>query len=390
MEVETFERLLTTPGQDLLAEVLGAEDEPALALGTRLRRSYDAGLVAAATQQVELRRRARAKFGDDAARMYFTSEALEQATRASVATHRADRALASGAGSVLDLTCGIGGDLVALARSGAETTGLEVDPLRARIASANLTALGLPGSVEQADATTYDRSRAALAFVDPARRDGRGRTFQPRRFVPDWAFVESLLAGRGAAKVAPGLPHELIPEGVEAEWVSDAGDLVEASLWGRPFATTHRRATVLPAGATLTEADDTEPIGTGAHGRYVYEPDDAVIRAHLVTAVASRVGGWLLDPRIAYVSSDRLVPTPFATGYEVIERLPYREKALRAELRRRDVGPLTVKKRGVDVVPERLVGRLGLKGSQPATVIMTRVEGSATTLLVRRVPQPAP
>src|SRR5690606_18257864 len=199
------------------------------------------------------------------------------------------RARQSGAGPVLDLTCGIGGDLVALARSGAHTIGLELDPLRVRIASANLAALGLSAEVTQADATTYDRSDATLAFVDPARRDGRGRTFDPRRFAPDWAFVETVLAGRGAAKVAPGIPHELVPDGVEAEWVSESGDLVEACLWGRPFATARRRATVLPSGATLTEADDSAPVGSGPAGRYLYEPDDAVIRAHLVTAVAARV-----------------------------------------------------------------------------------------------------
>ena len=390
MRVETFERLLGPTGQDLLAEAGTAAEESALALGTRLRRAYDADLVAAAMQQVDLRRRAHAKFGDDAARMYFTPDALQQATRARVAEHRAERARVAGAGTALDLTCGIGGDLVALARSGADTTGLDLDPLRVRVAAANLAALGLPGRVTQGDATTYDRSGAAIAFADPARRDGRGRTFDPRRFAPDWAFVESLLEGPAAAKLAPGLPHDLVPDGVEAEWVSDAGDLVEACLWGRPLATAARRATVLPSGATLTDADDGGQVGTGPPGRFVYEPDDAVIRAHLVTAVARLVGGRLLDPHIAYVGADRHVPTPFATAYEVVEELPYREKALRAELRRRDVGSLTVKKRGVDVVPERLVGRLGLRGSQPATVIMTRVDGAGRTFLVRRVPPPAP
>lgn len=389
MRVETFERLLAPPGRELLAEASAAADESALALGTRLRRTHDAELVAAAVQQVELRRRARTKFGDDAVRMYFTADALQQATRARVAEHRADRAVASGAAAALDLTCGIGGDLIALARRGLDVTGLDLDPLRARIAAANLAVLGLPGRVSESDATTYDRSGAPLAFVDPARRDGRGRTFDPSRFAPDWTFVESLLDGSAAAKLAPGLPHELVPGGVEAEWVSDAGDLVEACLWGRPLATAARRATVLPSGATLSDADDLGPAGSGPPGRFVYEPDDAVIRAHLVTAVAGLVDGWLLDPHIAYVGSDRHVPTPFATAYEVVDELPYHQKPLRAALRARDVGTLTVKKRGVDVVPERLIGRLGLRGSRPATLIMTRVDGAGRAYLVRRVARPA-
>ncbi|MGH3359313.1 MAG: THUMP-like domain-containing protein [Nocardioidaceae bacterium] len=386
MRAETFERLLTPAGRDLLDEVDAAADESALALGTRLRRTHDADLVAAATQQVRLRRKARVKFGDDAARMYFTPEALQQATRATVAAHRAGRAVAAGVDSALDLTCGIGGDLIALTRAGVRVTGIDLDPVRAHIAGANLAALGLPGNVVCADATIHDRSAAGLSFVDPARRDERGRTFDPRRCAPDWDFVVSLLHAPGAAKVAPGIAHDLVPPGVEAEWVSDAGDLVEACLWGTPLATAARRATLLPSGATLTEADD--PVGATAvraPGRYIYEPDDAVIRAHLVTAVAAEVDGWLLDPHIAYVSGDRLKQSPFATAHEVVDELPYREKPLRAALRARDVGALTVKKRGVDVVPERLIGRLRLRGSTPAMVIMTRVDGAGRAFLVRRV-----
>lgn len=385
MRVETFERLLTPAGQDLLAEASasdGAESE--LALGTRLRRRHDADLVAAATEQVRLRRKAGAKFGDDAHRMYFTAEALEQATRAPVAAHRANRLIASGVTSALDLTCGIGGDLIALARTGVRTSGVDLDPLRARVAAANLDVLGLTGDVRCADATTVDRTAAGVSFVDPARRDGHGRTFDPRRCTPDWDFVAGLLAERGAAKVAPGIAHDLLPTGTEAEWVSDGGRLVEACVWGRPFATTRRRATLLPAGATLTDSDDPGEAAVRPPGGYLYEPGDAVIRAHLVTAVAAQVGGWLLDPHIAYVGSDRLLPTPFATAYEITDELPYREKALRAALNDRDVGTLTVKKRGVDVVPERLIGRLRLRGSASATVVMTRVAGAGRAFLVRR------
>ena len=91
-----------------------------------------------------------------------------------------------------------------------------------------------------------------------------------------------------------------------------------------------------------------------ALGAYLYEPDGAVIRAGLVTAVAAGVGGGLLDEHIAYVTSDASFRTPFARGYRVLEELPYREKALRAALRERGIGSLTIKKRGVDVVPDAL------------------------------------
>ena len=108
-----------------------------------------------------------------------------------------------------------------------------------------------------------------------------------------------------------------------------------------------------------------------------------MIRAGLVTAVAGVVGGGLLDPHIAYVTGDEPLRTSLARSYEVLEELPYKEKALRAALRERDIGRLTIKKRGVDVVPEQLRARLALKGDAEGTLVMTRAAGKGTALLVR-------
>ena len=118
-------------------------------------------------------------------------------------------------------------------------------------------------------------------------------------------------------------------------------------------------------------------------GRCLYEPDGAVIRAGLVTAVAAGVNGGLVDEHIAYVTSDDAFRTPFARSYEVLEELPYKEKHLKAALRARGIGRLTIKKRGVDVVPDDLRKRLSLHGEQDATIVMTRVAGKGTCLLVR-------
>jgi hypothetical protein len=120
-------------------------------------------------------------------------------------------------------------------------------------------------------------------------------------------------------------------------------------------------------------------------GTFFYEPDGAVIRAGLVTAVAAGVQGHLVDRRIAYVSGDAAFHTPFARSYRVVEELPYREKPLRAALRERNIGTLTIKKRGVDIVPEQLRKRLALRGDEAATVVLTRVAGQGTALLVEPV-----
>ncbi|MET1062128.1 MAG: class I SAM-dependent methyltransferase, partial [Aeromicrobium sp.] len=268
MDLATFEQLMTPAGQELLAEVAArAGVESDLGLGTRLRRTYVPELVAAAVTQNHLRGKAGAKFGTDAAAMYFTHDALEQSTRMSVATHRAERLAATGATAVVDLGCGIGGDLVALARAGLVVRGVEQDPVRAAIAAANLRALGLPGEVVCGDARDVSVGPDEVAFVDPARRDARGRTFSTADLQPPWEWVTQLLAGRAVAKVMPGLAHDAVPAGVEAEWVSDGGDLVEACLWGVPFATTTRGATVLPGGTSRLRGTGTGLAATGEAAR---------------------------------------------------------------------------------------------------------------------------
>jgi hypothetical protein len=253
--------------------------------------------------------------------------------------------------------------------------------VRASMARAGLAALGLPGEVLQARVEDMDLSGYDLVFADPARRDARGRVFDPAAFSPPWSFVEHLLAERtGCVKTSPAIPHRLVPPGVEAEWVSRHGEVKEAALWSGALAGAARRATLLPGRQTLTGSGAAGTVGQV--GAYLYEPDGAVIRAGLVGELAERLGAHLLDPRIAYLSSDTRVDGPYARGYAVLETLPYKEKQLRAALRARDVGTLTVKKRGVDVSPEALRRRLRLRGGRAATVVLTRARGAATALLV--------
>jgi hypothetical protein len=386
VRVEEFQQLLSPRGQRLLIQAATAyDDDGPLRAAERLATRHSADLVSLALTQVALRRRAEPKFGPAAARMYFTSEGLQQATSARVAEHRAARIAAARPSSVLDCSCGIGGDLLALGRAGLTAGGVDIDPARAAVAEANLEVLGVAGAVRVGDATALDLSAFGLVFADPSRRTERGRTFDVADYSPAWSFVTELLRRPACVKVGPGIRHDVVPAGVEAEWVSLGGEVKEAALWSPYLATARRRATVIHANglATLTEEDDPGVGSVRSLGRWLYEPDGAVIRAGLVTAVADRVGGGLIDSHIAYVVADTSVDTAFARRYQVLEALPYREKTLRAALRERDVGTITIKKRGVDVVPEDLRKRLALTGRQEATVVLTRARGRGVALLVQ-------
>ncbi|MDX3071843.1 THUMP-like domain-containing protein [Streptomyces sp. MI02-7b] len=390
VDLDAFSALLTDEGQRLLACLRDYDPADEIATATRLRREHDAALVSAALTQARLRQRAEAKFGADAYAMYFTPNGVEQSTRASVARHRAERFAALGVRRLADLCCGIGGDAIPLARAGVHVLAVDRDPLTCAVARANARALGLAERIDVrcADVTEVGTDGCDAVFVDPARRGGRGRIFDPEAYSPplSWAVTAARGAPLAALKVAPGIPHEAVPQDAEAEWVSDHGDVKEAVLW---FGTDSgaRRATLLPSGASLPAAGLPDPAVRPV-GRWLYEPDGAVIRAHLVADVAARVGGGLIDETIAYVTSDERHSTPYASAYEITDVLPFSLKRLKALLREREVGVLTVKKRGSAVEPEELRRRVRAQGPNAATVFLTRVAGAPSMLLGAPAPSP--
>lgn len=389
MELADLTVLTSPAGRELLDQLSGEPVRPAdlPALTTRLRRDHPAGLVAPVLTQVRLRDRARARFGAAADVMLFTPTGLEQATRATVARHRAERVARLAGGPVADLGCGIGGDLLALGGAGLTAYGFDADAVTAAVATANVAAFGMDDrlAVHQADVTDLDLGPYGAVTCDPSRRTASGRSVDPREYEPPWAFVRGVLASSNACvKVAPGIPHDLVPEGVEAEWVSDHGEVTEAALWSGDMRTiAGHRATLLPSGATLTRTA-TEPAPVARPGRFLYEPDGAVIRAGLVADVAAAVDGALLDPHIAYVGADRYVATPFATCYEVRDVLRFSLKRLRAHLRERGIGRVTLKKRGTAVDLDRLRHDLRLSGSEEAVVVLTRTAVGPLALICRR------
>ena len=394
--VRQLQALATDSGRAALvraAELLAARTDAVTAL-TRLRGEVGVELAGPAWGTARQRERARPAFGADTDRLLFTGDTLEQAGRPALADRRARRLLAGRAGSVADLGCAAGTDTIALARAGARVRAVDLDPVARELTAVNTAALGLADRVTVAAGDAVELVAAATggrvadcdaAVLDPARRAGGRRQLDPDRWSPPWSTVAALLdrVPRAVVKVAPGLDHERVPDGVEAEWVSVRGSIVEALLWGRGVSRSWRRATVVRGDVVseLNAGADPGPADTGPVRKWLHEPDPAVIRSGLLSLVAPELGATLVDPTIAYLTSDAAADSPWVTSYRVDEVLPFNLRRLRALLRTRGVGRVVVKKRGSAIEPETLARQLRGPGAGTATVVVTRVAGAPTALV---------
>ena len=320
-----------------------------------------------------LRRKAAAKFADPSSWL-FTDEALQQATAEQVAAHRARRLAGAG---VHDVTCSIGTELAALRDSAAYVVGSDIDPVRLAMARHNVSDV----DVCRADAL-HPVSRDTVVIADPARRHAGRRRFDPRDYTPALDRLLDVYRDRDlVVKVAPGIDFEQLSQlgfDGEIEVTSLAGSVRESCLWSRGLAgpAVTRRASVLDKSEEITDAEP-DDCAVAPAGRWIVDPDGAVIRAGLVRHYAARHGLWQLDRDIAYLSGDRLPGG--VRGFEVLDELGYSERRLRQALSARDVGATEILVRGVDVDPDALRLRLRLRGTQRVAVVIARIGSGAAS-----------
>jgi len=431
-------RTLLTPEALRMLDTLGpiASTDAAARAVMRLRaEGHSPEFVSAVVGQARLRTKARAKFGEFADRMLFTRAGLEQATRLGVAARHAGRMRAAGIAHVSDLGCGIGGDALAFAGAGLRVTAVDADEVTAALAAYNLAPFGSDAEVRHGLAEDHAPAPAPAAvrgtgsrtgteaawadpvpepaewpgsagvpstgsgtgteavWLDPARRTAghsETRRVAADDYSPslDWAFALAERIPTGI-KLGPAHDRDAIPEGVEAQWVSADGDVVELVLWSGVLAREGvRRAALVIRGDRaheLTAPADTEDAEVRELGAYVHEPDGAVIRARLIGDLARSLDAGMLDPHIAYLTSDAPAESPFAASFQVREVLPMNPKAIGSALKKAGIGRLEIKKRGVDVDPAAFRKKLNLRGSGEATLILVRVGDKRHAILADRV-----
>lgn len=395
MDFAELTALLTPEGLRLLDEVGGIDStDEAAATVSRLRAAgLSPDLVSAVVGQARLRTRARTKFGAFADRMLFTRAGLEQATRLEIGARHAGRFRSAEVERVADLGCGIGGDSLAFTGIGLDVLAVDVDEVTAALAAYNLAPFGDAATVLHARAEEVELADADAVWLDPARRTaGHGETTRvgAAEWSPALEWVWEVASRRPAGiKLGPGFDRTQIPQDAEAQWISVDGSTIELVVWTGSLARpgVRRAALVIRGGraAELTAAADAPDAEVRPLGAYLHEPEGAVIRARLIGEVARAIDAGMLDPKVAYLTSDTEASSPFVQSFRIRETLPNDVKALSRALRERGIGTLEIKKRAVDVDPATLRARLKLKGAAAATLIVTRIGDRRVTLLADRV-----
>ncbi len=391
MDAETV-RWLAGPGRAVLGGIDAGED-PLTGI-PRLRRLYPdvaESLLTAAWTLATVRGRHADRLGPVVRTAVLTDELAQQASRATVAAHRAARIAHTGAEWVLDGTCGAGLDALALTARGLSVSAADIDPVAAECARVNLGRgpdRDACRGVEVADITTLNLPPCDVLYVDPARRavagprraPGRAPIERdPQRWSPPWRWVvQAATRLRVVAKCAPGIPAAALPRDAEVEWVAEGREVVEATVWFGAGAL--RRATVLgPDGQVLSIAAeptaaaagprrvDRDPVPT--HIAWLFEPNEAVRRAGLLDALADELGLLRVHPGSHWLMGEQSVASPWVTAWRVVEWVE--ASALRNRLR--GSGPTTYKTADTPHSAEEISRRVGHRpviGEPGCTIIV--------------------
>ena len=344
---------------------------------------------------------------------------------------------------VHDLCCGMGGDSFFLPKT-FTTIGVDLDENRLAMYRYNSSVMrGV--SLESSNAHTIlgdvrevalqnDSKNATLArpkadyfTIDPARRAIEGENQRDlRNLTPTFEEVTEISKHYkgGMAKIPPGYPIYEIPQGTEILYIGSRTDCRECLVLFGELAQNpdHVRAVMVDKSgneiADWTFARDEKrevrneseqsqydhnyeleghdrvyrtsssesDLPLGGISKFIAEPAPVLLRSHLfgVVALAHDETTHLISPGIAYVTSEKPLPSPAFANYEILETSEISTGAVRAMLKSHDIGKLTLKLRGVKVDPDQEIKRLKPKGKNTATLFYTRLDGEKIAILAKR------
>ncbi|MFQ3674767.1 MAG: methyltransferase domain-containing protein [Aggregatilineales bacterium] len=370
--LDLLDFLQTAPAVDALLDLASQPitEHNHLKLAGQLRRRFTAEQTSALIETARLRQKAAPRYGEAAQRMFFTADALEQASHPWIVRH--GRSLRSA--EVWDMGCGIGTDSIGLAQQGKRVIGIDLDPVRVAMAQLNAEAQGASAEFRVGDAREALTTTGAI-FFDPARRSDGRRLYHVEQYQPPLSTLRRWQAAEVVVKLSPGVELDEVAEyGGRIDFISVEGELKEALLYVDPTQPQQREALLLTAtGAQrftplplLPERELRPPLG------WLLEPDPAIIRAGLVRDLAHMVDAYQMDEQIAYLTAEQPPEHVALRAWRVRAWMPFHLKRLRAYLQAHNIGRVTVKKRATPITPEALIRQLKPRGDNACVIVLTR------------------
>jgi hypothetical protein len=246
------------------------------------------------------------------------------------------------------------------------------------------------------DVDKFDASAFAAWHIDPDRRPAGHRTTALEWSSPSVESVERLLAANpdAAIKLAPATDA---PAGwtdrCELEWISRDRQCRQLVAWHGALARQPGvcRATALSTDGSVARAIAGSPNQPKPYapqfGRYLFEPDPAVLAAHLAGVLAEEHGLSAVSAGIAYLTGPTAIDDPALACFEVREVMPLDLRLIAGHLREQNIGQLEIKKRGVEHDPATVRKQLHLAGDEAATLFLTKLGGKHVAIVARRILQ---
>jgi hypothetical protein len=364
--------------------------------------------VRAIAEQIDCIRKARKKLPTlSRHNLLYLPVSLEQASGERAAAYKAT--FLSGKRAI-DLSGGFGIDAIFLSGAFQQVVYCERDPLLAELVSLNLRTLGITNvEIRTGDGLeileSYPDDHFDQIFVDPARRDSARRYVGLEACSPDVVSAHDQLLAKApkvCIKASPALELSAIPEvlpALDAVVVVSVDRECKETLLMLDRNRTSGQGITLKAVCLTTREEQAEEITVEANegdvpakavadapGRYLYEPDPAIIKAKLTAKLASELNLHFLNATVDYLTSyDKIEGFPGRT-FVIKEVVPYKPKEFKAFLVERQIRAASIQRRDFPLSPEDLRRTFRLKESDDIFLIFTKDSSSRfISIYCRRV-----
>ena len=334
-----------------------------------------------------------------AAQMQFTQAGLEQASSKWLAEYRTlkMKLCLPSIKRVLEVCSGIGGDTIAQSLRWKLLT-VEKDPEIVALLKHNLNVYNLLEKVEIIEGDILellqqkefmDKLSGIDAIIfDPSRRHDSTHTVKIEEYHPPLSLLSDLLqiSPNIVVKIAPGVDFSHIPYNCDIEVVSYKGSVKETMLWFGKFMRSEKRciiATKLPENISVVKHDTISIPALSDPKQYLYEPDPAFIKGHVINDIASEHKLTLLHEKLAYLTSDLYVDTPILKCYHYIAHCELDFKKINSLLKRYQIGRLDYKSRGVKIDLKTVHKSIEYHGKGQGVLIFTLISNKPSIILCR-------